>query len=361
LTLGTLAALYFFHARLLLVGVAPHSALVMTDLIAHVLGAWAIAELTTFLATYPHPPVIEQLRAQMREAIFTPASANRFVKFRHEALRAMDAWLVRVVAKVGFRLEADFGSERGVERNTRNHESFLRFVAGSRLRSCLIVLGLVAGVCFVLAGDKDAFDTTAMMMATLGVFVPMFAASGLQANYRFGSDEDRRRIGWIYLGPVFGFIVGSSVYWVLMLWFLVRADAETTLLFGMTVPALWIASTLLFVPVLIASFVLGLAFAIFYQGSINPRLMIRRGTVAALSGVLLTGLFVAMEGVVTSQIMLRFGMPSSTGTIVAGTLAAIVIAPLHRRIDHQVGRLLEQLMPVSDAARSVIRESTPTA
>jgi hypothetical protein len=358
LLLGAWSALYLFQLRPWYLSALPSGPLALLDVLAHVIGAWAVAELTGFLATYPQPADIERLRAQMRESLITPTDATRFVKSRYAALAAMDAWLARAFALVGLRLQPDFGSEQSVERNSRIQAKLLGLAAGSGLRAVCLVLGAIDGICFVLAHGDDAFDTAAMMLALPSVFIPFVGAGSLHANYRFGSDEDRRRIGWIYLGPTFGFILASVVYFGLMLWFLASSSYEPRV-FSVPVPALWLASTMLFFPALIASFVLGLAFAIFYRGSLNPRLMIRRGAVVALSGLLLTALFVSVEGLVSSQIMLRFGMPSSTGAIIAGTLAAVMFAPLHKRVDRGVEHLLGRLMPIAETNQTAAGETAP--
>jgi hypothetical protein len=135
-------------------------------------------------------------------------------------------------------------------------------------------------------------------------FLPLLGAQGLSINYRCGDAEVRRRIGWIYIGPTIGFIAAGTFFFLMMFGAIVFAGShgEPAQMFGIDVWRLLIVATFDFVPLVVGAFLLGLSFSIFYNGAVDPRLAIRRGAAIGFCGIVLSGLFVAFESLVQSQV-----------------------------------------------------------
>jgi class 3 adenylate cyclase len=337
LLLGTAAVLWFFHLRLAAPPFAGRAAL---DVFAHAAAGLALADLAVFMARFPEPVRLETLHAQMRasylEAFDGPgwrAAANR----RARALFAR--WL-----PAGF-------AERSAAANADWTHAWLQGIGGWRFELAVVGLATGVGLAFAAAPAWPPGKHVADGLSIGSILVPSLAIAGLSANYHHGSEDARRRIGWIWIGPVLGMAIGMGTWLVLLFAIAIGADDAAAHVLGVPAAALVIAMLLMLYPFVTACFVLGLAVAIFHGGSLDPRLAVRRGAVLTLCGVLLTAAFVAIEGALTSQLVLRFELPDQTGAIVAGTLAAISFAPLRRRLDQRVGRWVERWMPVRELAQ----------
>src|SRR5690606_23557171 len=121
----------------------------------------------------------------------------------------------------------------------------------------------------------------------------------------------------IYLCPSVGMLVAA--FWILLgpaAWLFAPGAFEGggPHPFGLAVPQLWLVGLYCLAPMLVAAFLLGLACSVFYSGTLDPRLAMRRSLVAGTCGLSLTALFVFIENVVTAQISQRFGMPEGTGS-----------------------------------------------
>ena len=341
---GALAAVYLFHLRG--AWLLPQAAQVPADVAAFVLAARGSIDLCVFLVLYPRVPEPAQMLAYYRQqSRFRPMLGIGAVRAR------LNASLQALLSRWWPSLAVPIGSEAQVARSARSASRFLAWARDRRVHAAALAVSAAAGLLFGLTGaDSGWSDFFVGMVPLVGVFVPMLGFSALQVNYRFGSDEDRRRISWIYFGSVAGFSLVSTVYWVLCLALVPALGGDGQRLFGLDLPALWVASMFVFVPVVVATFLAGLAVAIFQRGALDARLAIRRGAVIALCGVVLTVLFVVVEGAVTSQVVVRVGMPDETGAMIAGILAALVFAPVRNRVESLVARWVERLMPVRHLA-----------
>ncbi len=86
-------------------------------------------------------------------------------------------------------------------------------------------------------------------------------------------------------------------------------------------------------------FVIGaLAFAIFYDGALDPSLVVRRTTVYSVLAALLTFLFTGVEELVEAQIAERTALPGGLGTWVAAGGVALVVGAFQARVRSAVGR-----------------------
>jgi class 3 adenylate cyclase len=354
LACGCLAALYLFHVRV--AWTVPLPARVVFDVASYAVGARAALDLCVFFSCFPREPNASQIHAYFRDKS----------RFRSQlglgATRARaHAWLQPRLSRWFPSLGLAVGTEAHVARSARFAERFFAFTRDRRVHALLVIIAATAGLLLAMhPGGKVSGGFLIGIVPIIGVFVPMLGFSALQMNYRYGSDRDRRQIGWIYLGAAAGFTIASAMYWILGLALVPALAGDGHSLFGLELPALWVASTLLFVPLVVATFLLGLTMAVFHRGALDPRLAIRRSAVISLCGVLLTALFVIVEGAVSSQAVVRFGMPDQTGAVVAGTFAALAFAPMRNRVERAVSRWVDRAMPLnalSDGERKVVTVS----
>ncbi len=344
LALGALAVLYLMHVRM--AWPLPPALRLPLDVAAFVAAAGAGLDLCAFFAGYPRRPRPDQILAYAREqSDFRPMFGVG--RLRRRANRLMQSLLARHLPR---RFVDPIGSEAQIARMARSTTRFLELADDTRVRCGILLLAILAGSLFAVAMHRPGAGFAVQMFAVIGGFLPLLGFGGLQVNYRYGDADDRRRIAWIYLGPAIGFFVGSLVYWLMGLAMFAVFTGHQLTVAGLEIPALWVASMLLFMPFVTLCFLCGLGFSIFYRGALSPRLAIRRGAVITLCGLLLTALFVVVEGAITSQAVLRFGLPDETGAVVAGTLAAVAFAPVRNWVEARVSRLVEQWMPVQDLA-----------
>jgi len=345
LAAGALSALYLFVLRPLLG--PPAGWMAPLDVAAFLLGALAVADLIAFLTNYPRSPDPAAISAYWRSQS-TVSADSALIRLIHRAR-------VSVQARLDPAAVTDLGKEARVLHLSRNTERILNFVGGSAARVVLLAAGLLGGLLFAIGSATGPAKGILGGLTIISPFLPLLGAQGLTINYRSGSTEDRRRIGWIYLGPTIGLVV-ASVFFFLMLFGAVAfrgAQGEPARLFGIDMWRLVLVGTFDFVPFVIGAFLFGLTFAMFYNGAVDPRLAIRRGAAIGFLGIVLSTLFVAFESLIQSQVVLHMGLSAQANAAAAGALAAIVLAPLRKRIEHGVGRAVERYMPISELADGV--------
>lgn len=346
LAAGASSALYLFVLRAL--PGPPAAWMAPLDMCAFVLGALAIADLVAFLTSYPRTPDPTTIRAYWRkQGDIRPDGL--IGRLRWGLIRGAQATLRAAGAPASM---TDLGSEDSLARHVANSLRTLDFLASTKVRIALLAAGLLDGLLFAFGSDDRATGLVVLLLTTAAPFLTILGSHGLEINYHCGDDDDRRRIGWIWLGPALGFIVASVFFWLTMLGavFFHGPHGEPARWFGIDVWLLFLSSLFLFVPLTIGAFLLGLAFSIFYNGAIDPRLTIRRGALIGFGGIVFSGLFVGFESLIQSQVVLHLGLSAQTNAMAAGVLAAVVFAPLRKRIERGVGRTVERLMPVNALA-----------
>ena len=78
--------------------------------------------------------------------------------------------------------------------------------------------------------------------------------------------------------------------------------------------------------------VLALAVAVFYTGTFEPSLVIRKTTVYALVGVVATGVFALVENLISGTLARWLHLPNSVSTIAASIAVALVVVPLRDKL-----------------------------
>ena len=104
----------------------------------------------------------------------------------------------------------------------------------------------------------------------------------------------------------------------------------------------------------IALIVIALYLAVFYEGGLDPRLVVRRGAITGAITVFVTGLF-ALADVALSNLLTEF-LPQVTAFsgVAAGAVTAAAIGPIHGRVRTRVDIWMDENVPVRDLAEAYL-------
>jgi len=211
------------------------------------------------------------------------------------------------------------------------------WAAGTTASVAFVVLGVVAGAAWRgNAPEKIQFLTLAGPMSFAAILIVIGWYSMLE-KYRHALPDQRRQIEWILWGTMSGlalvalafFGVSIAVPVAAIFGWLEGVEAERVLRWHQSFLALSVVT-------MAGLIVLGIAFSIFYHGAINPGLAIRRTAIYGLLGLVLTTVFVAVEGTVSSAIVIRMGLPAGTAPAVAGTVVALAFGPARKRVEARI-------------------------
>jgi class 3 adenylate cyclase len=159
-----------------------------------------------------------------------------------------------------------------------------------------------------------------LLLAFVGV-------ANLQTTYRTLEQAGRRQMRWVVLGAVGGFslaLLGATTWFVLP----PRLAEATT----------WLE---VFLPGSVVMVILvALYLAVFYAGSIDPTLMIRRATVYGALGILFLFFLAGFSNLAEEFLESTVGLPGGLGTVLGGGGIAVVLIPVKHRIDEYMNRML---------------------
>lgn len=168
----------------------------------------------------------------------------------------------------------------------------------------------------------------------------LFAFRLLLRNYRRATQFERWRALWV--------VAGCTAALALI----VLIAALTSFDILPDDPAV-ITTVLVVLPsVALLIVVLSLAIAVFYAGTFDPSLVIRKTTIYGVSGVLLTGLFALVENVISGTLARWLHLPASVSTVAASMAVALAIGPL-RKLLAPMDRGSKQPQKVIDAPASI--------
>ncbi|MGJ8663605.1 MAG: adenylate/guanylate cyclase domain-containing protein [Marinicella sp.] len=204
------------------------------------------------------------------------------------------------------------------------------------------------------------FDATTVKQGFFGpiIYVVAFALLFLVMNLGLTKYTDlnvlldekaRRQSSWLILGMMF--LIGLC-FLLILLWttLIVFGNYE---LGGFFMFALFI----LCVPVYWFTMIAMLIVSIFYYGSLDPRLVIKKSAVYGVIGIGITTLFVAIEGVLSTQAVLQFGLHDQTAAIVTGTLTAVMFGPVRNKMEVSVDGFINRILPISALSEGKRRTS----
>ena len=104
--------------------------------------------------------------------------------------------------------------------------------------------------------------------------------------------------------------------------------------------------------------VLGLlAISIFYHGTLDPRITVRRASVAAFIATAVALLFVIVERMGAQYVARSLGLPDDWAWVVAAVVAGGVGLPLRKLADSGIRRLFERLSPPTELANGEHRHA----
>jgi hypothetical protein len=178
--------------------------------------------------------------------------------------------------------------------------------------------------------------------------IPLVAYVLLKVGHHVGDAAQQRSTQWI-----------SGAFWMAMLLLAVIGMAPflAAPVLGQAGFGLYVYALALLPPLTALVITGGIATAVLYHGAVEPQLIVRRSTVYALLGVLLTGAFVALEGAISSQVVVRFGLPSQSGAVAAGSVVAVLLGPVRRRVEMATDGIVTRLMPVTALATGARRDA----
>lgn len=203
-----------------------------------------------------------------------------------------------------------------------------------RLQSALLNepvgwLGLAAVVLAVFCGSALALDRwpVAQMAIVLSVATGLMAVATLNlwVNHQAGTRDERTRIYWVLEAGIVATILIAVALCVEIAY---HGLGFTHGLID------WIHAGVLPLATLLVVSLMGVA--ALYGGAVDSRLVIRKTVLYGATGVLLTAVFVAVEGVASEFVVGRLGLPERAGGWLAGLAVALTFGPLKERLDRRI-------------------------
>ena len=199
---------------------------------------------------------------------------------------------------------------------------------------------LVGGVLGWLGGEVPT-----MYLWITGIGAVGIAYAYLEYHRRWGSEDDRRRISWIYAAVFVGFalflagLLGASGLFILIVFFALERFAEHDLEMLILVPMV------VGLPLFGTALVIALALSVLYRGSFDPRHAARRLTLWGLLGMVVAVVFVVLERAVALKVAAWLSLPEEWGPLLAGGLAAATIAPVRGTAERAINALVARYLP----------------
>jgi class 3 adenylate cyclase len=310
------------------------------------------AGLIRFAATFPRQLAESDIVAYLTQNALAQ-SGSRYARTKGRLVQAYGAATASLRARVpllerGFHRMSHGYSTEDVPQLTR----WLAFVQSGWVWAVLTVPAfLLAAYSYLRAtgssdGEFSLLQYSFYSNATLAVLLAAYTF--LKVGYRTGTDEQQRRTRWIF-----------GAFWSAMALLAVIGTLPflVALVVGEAGFGLYLYALVLMPAIIALAITGGVGAAVFYQGAVEPQLIVQKSTLYALLGVLLTSAFVALEGAISSQVVVRFGLPSQSGALAAGSIVALLLGPVRRRVENHTDRLVTLLMPVTALASGTRRDA----
>ena len=157
------------------------------------------------------------------------------------------------------------------------------------------------------------------------LIVSLMASVYFYAGYRRGTEEERQRVFWLMEAAVV-FVATELAFHALNIIHALEIFDINQSLWGS-----WLHLTMIWATLTC------IALAIFYKGAFDSRLVVRRTTVASITGALAVLIFITLETAITETLEAVFGFQSRIGAIAGGVAVALLLKPLTDRIDRKLG------------------------
>ncbi len=150
----------------------------------------------------------------------------------------------------------------------------------------------------------------------------------LASGYGLATREDRKRVLWMVAGT-------SAAGWMIL-----GSISGFVLAVALDLPD-WVPVGLLILLVLAPTvLVIACTIALFYAGSVDPGLVLKRSTVFGALGALGIVLFAGLEEVLSEWVASRMGLPGVVGSLLAGSVTGGVMILLRKTVGRAAAKVL---------------------
>ena len=295
--------------------------------------------LIQFVTRYPHPfsrDELEQLLTRSSRSGVHHRAGGSVIAGLHQFLR----WFNRAPHRLSLSI-LGAGRYRGLIKSYQSvsgrldHRSNIQHL-NVRLAHTLyapwkataILIAILAAL--IMLPVPDLIHALVLVIVLfLGVMPLAIAPSAFRIGFAMQGPDTQSNALWIMAGLSLGIAVMFSVAWVAF--YLVPVNAFVRLgiaLLGTVIG--WMIFTVCLVP------------ALFMRGALGSGLIIRGSMFVGLFGVILAFVFALVENLITLLISDFVDLPDGTGLVVSGGVAAMMFAPLWKRVN----RWLESFVDV---------------
>lgn len=293
-------------------------------------GVLMASGLLAFTLRFPRPMGDDELLS------FARGSAQLAVSGRDDALARGFSGYFTASRRVERALEAmlqwvlGFGDRARGAGVTARVERWLRIDAhahgvAAAARNTWPIAGLYAAALVLSIGASLGTPVDFVAMAvTLVVVVSVLSLAAYTAWFAYARADDSARTKALWFVTGFVLLVAIPMVGIIGLMPFGLPDAAN----GVVATAAWLAFVLCLIP------------AVFLRGSFGPGLIVRSTVIAASFSLLLAFVFALVEEAVAPWLAQVITLPDAGGFALSGGLAAVVFAPMWRRIDDWVKRQL---------------------
>ena len=238
-------------------------------------------------------------------------------------------------------------------------------------RKYLIIIAAVCMAGFLLS-DVFAEEIVALhpsiapLLAAIVMVVPgtvfvltcINSYARLTSQYKLGGKDDRLKLQWLYLPILFFASIAFVLFWFVgfagIAMFIINIVFDNILDDSIIRSILFMPVLVLFILPLIQVpvFLIALLLSIFYRGTITPRYLIKNSVVYSLIALILTVLFVLLEGTIASLFSAYIQLPGQASAVVAGAISALFIGRIKGSVDEFVDRRLQRYIPETEVTSS---------
>ncbi|MEO5510365.1 MAG: RDD family protein [Longimicrobiales bacterium] len=332
-------AAYYFSTRIHeLVGM-PHG---FPDKLMYPADWIAFGALLHFAILFPTPVTVTALEAARRATV----------------MHRLQKWVYRIRSSV-------HNGGAGAETSFPNGAATLAFgILDPRvIWSVALIPALIIPLAYPDTSAKPGWLNVVLFL--IGAFLVGQAAWVLRLRLRASHGTERDQLLWVAQGAYAAVLVpiviatalaGLYVALIIALVADPRLEPLQGLLIRLTIPT---QSAIKVLPPVILT--LSLAFAVFYRGSIDPALAVRRTTLYAALTVIGMGIFATLEYLISSQVSHYLHLSNAAASIVAGLLATGGAGALRTRLKSRTDEYFDRLLPPRAAVKEAQRNERTIA
>jgi class 3 adenylate cyclase len=161
----------------------------------------------------------------------------------------------------------------------------------------------------------------------------VFCYINVTTNYEFVTDDERARMNWILQAAVIGGYLAVAAVGFEFAVHVLRLHSQFVM---------WGHAIAL--PLGIVCTVTLLAIGVFYAGSIDTHLAIRRTAVYGLVGLMLTAAFIAIEGALSS-FFVQTRATAGASMVLTGSAASLALGPVRTAVEARINAFITRILP----------------